>query len=106
MKKKVLPKFHVISWDINRKKVEYYDIFPYIIDCYKNVKNKEHFDTFDQCKAFIIKECRYRFWARCEYEIIVDGFPPFGKPQKIDIFDQVESNIDVITDLFINYLKQ
>ena len=58
-------------------------------------------NTFEGIKAFILKECHYQFWSRCQYEIMVDGFPESNRPEKIDVYDQIEANIDVITTIFI-----
>lgn len=114
MGKKIQPKFNVLLWNINHDDIEYYDIIPYLVECYKNLKpkNKRYTsssqykipETFDEFKKFIISESRYRFWARCEYEIVVTGFPASKKSKKIDAFDQIESNIDVITGIFMNYV--
>lgn len=147
--KKIAPSFKVINWDFNSDNIEYYNIMPYIIDCWKEDKKKKHKiwaiwfnneiddedirlghskglmpnkaieknlskkskiddtkmpQTFEEFKFFIDKYCFNRFWSRCEYEVIVTGWPVQKNEVKIDIYDQISNNIDIITESFMNYI--
>ena len=101
MKRNIKP-YKVISWDFNHDDIEYYDIMPFLIDSYKKIKKNKP-KTFDEIKEFIINESRYRFWSRCEYEVIITGWPKQNREVKIDIFDQIMNNIDVITTHFMSH---
>ena len=102
MKRNIKP-YKVISWDFNSDNIEYYDIMPFLIDSYKKIKKNKP-KTFDEIKEFIINESRYRFWSRCEYEVIITGWPKQKREVTIDIFNQIMENIDVITTHFISHL--
>ena len=102
MKRNIKP-YKVISWDFNSDNIDYYDIMPFLIDSYKKIKKNKP-KTFDEIKEFIINESRYRFWSRCEYEVIITGWPKQKREVKIDIFNQIMGNIDVITTHFISHL--
>lgn len=101
MKRNIKP-YKVISWDFNSDNIEYYDIMPFLIDSYKKIKKNKP-KTFDDIKEFIINESHYRFWSRCEYEVIITGWPKQKREVKIDIFDQIMKNIDVITTHFMSH---
>lgn len=101
MKRNIKP-YKVISWDFNSDNIEYYDIMPFLIDSYKKIKKNKP-KTFDEIKEFIINESRYRFWSRCEYEVIITGWPKQKREVKIDIFNQIMKNIDVITTHFMSH---
>lgn len=101
MKRNIKP-YKVISWDFNSDNIEYYDIMPFLIDSYKKIKKNKP-KTFDEIKEFITNESRYRFWSRCEYEVIITGWPKQKREVKIDIFDQIIKNIDVITTHFMSH---
>ena len=102
MKRNIKP-YKVISWDFNHDDIEYYDIMPFLIDSYKKIKKNKP-KTFDEIKEFIINESRYRFWSRCEYEVIITGWHKQKREVKIDIFNQIMENIDIITTHFISHL--
>ena len=102
MKRNIKP-YKVISWNFNHDDIEYYDIMPFLIDSYKKIKKNKP-KTFYEIKEFIINESRYRFWSRCEYEVIITGWPKQKREVKIDIFNQIMENIDVITTHFISHL--
>lgn len=116
MKKEIKP-YYVLNWDINRHKPEYYNIMPYLINEF-NEEKKKHYrifcdykepKTFEDYKGFILRTSKYQFWSRCEYEIIVSQWPyneddPMQYARKIDVYDQIEHNIDVITNHFISQL--
>lgn len=95
--------FYVLTWDFNTDSMVPYDIMPYLIGKYK--KSKTKVNTFSEAKSFIIDESKYQFWARCEYEIIISGWPKGKKEQKVDVYQQIAMNIDIITDIFMNNLK-
>ena len=114
--------FNVINFDFNNKTFKSYNIIPYLLSCYNEEKNKPK--TFDEFKDFIKNKSMYRWWSRCEYEIILSPWPYTSSPserydkkgeddieawkehwkihlqecEKIDIHCQVMMNIDVITN--------
>lgn len=44
-------------------------------------------------------ECRYYFWCKCEYEVLVQGWPNTDIERKIDVFSQLEANWNVFKEL-------
>lgn len=101
--------FNVLVWDINRDELIHYDIIPYLLRQYNETKKmdsyKETPKTRDEFKEFIKKEAMYQWWSRCEYEIIISDWPCQKHQVKIDVYDQVLMNLDVITDIIINIVK-
>lgn len=122
MRIKDMPTYNVILWDINHDQIEYYDIIPYLVESWKDEKNRRHKiwdydhkfskddtrmpETFDEFRYFVKMNSQYRFWSRCEYEIIVCGWPKSKKETKIDAYDQIMQNIDIVTGLFINHVTK
>lgn len=100
MAKKETKKFNVLN-AMYGDKVGKYDIMPYLIAVYKSTKKDRRPTTFEEAKEFIISNGRYQWWGRCEYEIIVADWPCQKNERKIDIFEQVMMNIDIITDIFM-----
>ena len=96
--------YNVIKYDFNSKKFEPYNIFLYLEKKYKKDPPK---DTFrETLKQWILNNCKYEFWCRCEYELILTPWPPNSDiAKKIDIYWQVEMNIDAITDIMYINLK-
>ena len=72
---KKFKEFNVICYDINRRTFIKYDIMPYLLSKYKNLKKKDRPKEFDECKDFIKKKSQYQWWSRCEYEIIISEWP-------------------------------
>lgn len=96
-------KFNVIWYNINSKKFEAYDVLPYFINEYNNSKNKPK--TFEEFKEFIISNSRYMYWARCQYEIIICGWPNEENREKWDIHKQIMMNIDIIVDILMDNIN-
>lgn len=127
MKNKIIPPYYTINWDFNRDEICYYNIMPYLCNEWeelkerkkkelKNLKRHKERDlkaeekckmpeTFEEIKQFILDISRYQFWARCEYEVIVTGWPVSKKEYKLDVYEQIKQNIDVITEHFLTYIK-
>lgn len=87
--------FNVIIED-NGKFVPY-DVIPYLYDEYKRKSPKPK--THEELKEFVKKQSMYQWWARCEYEIILQGWPNNTIEEKWDVYKQIMMNIDVITNV-------
>lgn len=44
-------------------------------------------------------ECMYYFWAKCEWEVVVSGWPNEKVSRKIDIYEQLLANWDIFKKL-------
>lgn len=95
-------KYNVLIQDFNSRKFVPYDIFPYLYRQYNEKEQKPL--TIQEYKDFILSEARYQWWAICEYEIIVSGWPNVNNHKKIDVYEQIALNIDAITTLFMEYV--
>ena len=113
-----IPAFYTLTWDMNRGEVENYDIMPYLVSAWKEDKARKRKiwfkssdddtkepTTVEEWKKAILAASRYQFWARCEYEIIISEWPTEKHRVKLDVFDQINANIDVITKLFMEYVS-
>lgn len=96
-------KWNVFYYDINRKKVDVFNIFEhsgfvkYVKKAIKEHKNKEEFAK--QLRS----ELMYYFWAKAEWEIIISPWVGGDREKdavKIDVHDQVMLN----WDLFVDYV--
>lgn len=107
MKRKIEP-YYVIVWNFNKDQIDKYNIMDYLIECYKETKKSKKLitpQTFEECKKFILGKSMYMFWSRCEYECIIHGFPITNNTYKLDVYQQIEMNIDVITKHFMNQIN-
>ena len=103
-------KFNVMRWDFNSDKLVPYDVLPYLREEVKErweriIKDKNKTTgtlTVDKLKELVEGASRYRFWARCEYEMICHGWPVHKNEHKLDIHEQIMMNIDVIVDILWN----
>ena len=104
-------KFYVLTWDFNRDKIEHYDVLPYLRNRLEEriEKNKNDEDnyfkvpkSFTDFKKFVEDESLYQFWSRCEYEMIVHGWPVRKNDYKIDVHEQIMMNLDVISGILFD----
>lgn len=98
MKKK---SFYVLNWDFNSDNLIQYDILPYFRECYHELNNGKRPKSIDEWKEFVTGKGMYQFWGRCEYEIIVTDWPQQKNKAKVDVWRQIEMNIDVIVDILM-----
>lgn len=118
------PQFFAMYKDSNTGEVEPYDVLGVVFDSIltsKGTFRKEFYildkrwnripvRTKEQLQKFIENTFRYYFWAKCEWEFVAIDWPyrdtiEKSRPVKIDVFDQLEPNIPVITDLVWNYIE-
>ena len=97
--------WNVFLDDFNNNKIEVFNIFrhaSFVEDC-----GKALLECGEDRAAFeerLRRELRYYFWSKCEYEIILSGWPPRErfKPSKVDVYDQVSLNWKIFTDYVWN----
>ncbi len=89
--------WNVLIHDFNKDKIKKYNIFR--ADLFEKIKKAEC-KTFTELREIINKWARYHYWGRAEYEIAVGGlFSKYPeKFEKIDIYRQIEMNLDRITE--------
>lgn len=117
--KRELKKFNVLIWNINRDTIEQYDVLPYFRERYRerakrNISKKldsysEYYKipkTKEEFTDFVKNESQYQFWSRCEYEMIIHGWPIKKNEYKIDIHEQIMMNIDIIVEILYNEMKK
>lgn len=95
--------FNVIYQDINKGTFEPYDVLPYFIDEYQKEKKKPK--TFNEFKKWVESKSKYMYWARCQYEIIIAGWPNTDKQEKWDIHKQIMMNIDIVTEYLMENIR-
>ena len=97
-------KWNVFYYNINKKKIETFNIFEHrsflrYVEIAKELKTKEEF--VEQLKS----ELRYYFWAKAEYEVLITPWVGGDREKcavKIDVYDQVMSNFEVFVDYVWN----
>ena len=118
------PQFFVMHKEFNDGGMRPYDVLGVIFDNIFTAKGsiKKDFHIFDkkwnripvrtkeQLQKFITDTFRYHFWAKCEWEFIAIDWPhrdtiDASHPVKIDVFDQLEPNIPIITDIVWDYIE-
>ncbi len=111
-------KFNVLMWDFNSDKLVHYDVLPYLRNRYKDrVENFKKYSkednkyifvpkTLDEFKKFVENESMYMFWSRCEYEMICHGWPAQKNDYKLDVYEQIMMNIDVIVNILFDELNK
>lgn len=100
-------KWNVYYYNINRNKIEIYNIFNHggfyndVIKFSKKCTVKEEFEKE------LKNSLQYFFWSKSEWEILIS--PWIGKDDckiKIDVYDQVINNWEVFVDYVWNYLYE
>lgn len=94
----LIMEWYVYVFDINTRKIKEHNVFNHYdfrkacAKIAKKIKDREEFEQ--QIKS----ELMYYYWSKCEWEVVVDSFPPYGKPEKIDVYDQIMLNFDRFID--------
>ena len=119
--------YFVLLRDFNSNETVKHDIMPYILQTYKECEEKKFWWMFDDPKIaqiakedfkyFVERVCKRMYWSRCEYEWLMISWP-LGKMDtleqcqkiinsstKIDAWDQIEMNLDIVTDVFIENIN-
>lgn len=93
--------WNVYHRDINRNKIDIYNVFNHYSfseEAAKLLKKKLTREKFsEELKGWAM----YYFWSKCEWEVIITSWPPHIKENKLDIGEK----IDVYDQLALNWDK-
>ena len=105
MKRKLLSWFAFYS-DFNSENLKRVNVLQGMEDDIKNRVKKEKITDREKFKETIRTMLMSRYWSRAEWEVFVGGlFQKNDKVQKIDVWYQLEPNLDNIVDYIISVLK-
>jgi hypothetical protein len=95
--------WYVLWHEFNEDKVEKYNIFGHRIFDEGVRKALKKYTTFKEFKEELRKALFYTYGSKCEYEILCKGFCGGNEWFKIDIYDQVLPNLDILARYIVNY---
>ena len=125
-KTKEKPNFYAFYKDFNDGKIKPIEVLEGVFDeifTEKGAISKKHFCTYDKktyksvlittkehLKEFVVRNLMYRFWSKCEWEMVVVDCPnrdavEDSRPHKVDVYSQLEPNMNLIVDLVWNYVE-
>lgn len=94
--------WNVIYENMNSKEIKPFNVFKHS-SFYEDIKKAyNEAKTLEEFEELVDREARYYFWCKCEYEVIVSGWPNEKTCDKIDIYTQLKWN----WDRFIQYLEK
>lgn len=104
--------YWVFYIDFNTKKAKRINILKDIEkDIAKHIKSSEnsykHIQDRNTLKNYLRSEFMYHYWSKTEMEYIVNRFieDDFENAQKLDVWYQIEPNLDLITDYIIKEME-
>ena len=92
--------WNVLNWDFNRDKLEVYDVGYRFVNAVDSDKLASLPKNYAELDDYLNSEAHYRFWAKCEYEIIITGWPQQTNEAKIDVCTQLRLNWDRFVKAF------
>lgn len=103
--------YYAMCYDYDSKYVKNFNIFYQVIvdNLVKNLVKKK-INNYYELYDFLTKEFMYHFWSKAEYEILVSSLHNIyvkdtSYIQKIDVYEQIKPNLDLICEHVINELK-
>lgn len=100
--------YYALKLDFNTNKLQKINIFSEsdAVEIKKLRKVRKIQNRLD-LKIWLKSRLMRQYWSRCEYEMIISPWPRISRDEeiKIDIWTQLEPNLDVITDYVANTLN-
>ena len=99
-------KWNVFYYDINRRKINTFNIFEHG-SFYRYIqKHLSDFKTKESFGKRLKSELMYYFWAKSEWEILISPWCGGDRERdavKVDVYEQVMQNFDVFLDYTWNH---
>ena len=101
--------YNVYVENFNSRKIEVYNIFKYnnLENIFKEIKKETN--SKEEFLEKVKRELQYRYWSKCEWEIILSEWPPVKddsfKREKIDVYDQIMLNWNIFSEYVWNNIE-
>ena len=92
--------WNVLNWDFNSDKLEVYDVGYRFVNAVDSDRLASLPKNYTELDDYLNSEAHYRFWAKCEYEMIITGWPQQKNEAKIDVCAQLRLNWDRFVKAF------
>ena len=104
MRKKAKLEYYVLNFDFNGRKIINYNVLSNWEDAIRKMKKKSN--SYEEFKELLMREFKYRYWGKAEYEIIAAGLMFQDESAvKIDVWSQIEPNFNIIADYIKNTMN-
>ena len=102
--------YFMLEWyvlTVRKNQIDKYNVLAGYEDELRKARRKKEIVDRESLKLWLLKEFRCRFWCRAEYEILVGDcwVKDLKGLIKIDVYNQLEINIDNITDYVIHKMN-
>ena len=104
MKRNIKLEYYVLNFDFNNRKIIKYNVLGNWEDAIRKMKKKSN--SYEEFKELLMREFKYRYWGKAEYEIVATGLT-FREEYaaKIDVWSQIEPNFNIVADYIKNTMK-
>lgn len=111
------PQFFAYYKDFNTGEMRQVDVLEVVFEELLTTKGKVKKQIRDkivdreQLYHLVKTNLMYHYWSRCEWEFIITDWPYRGdsieknRPVKVDVYDQIKPNLNLIVDLVEDYVK-
>ena len=96
--------WYVLEKDSNTRKLTRINVLnDYRVDEIMKKIKKEKAKTYEEIKEIIKRELMYYYWCKTEHEVLISGLfdDDLESAEKIDIWYQLEPNLNRIVEYFI-----
>ena len=101
MKKDVKLQWFAMRWDFNKKCVESCNVLAGLLEPLKREVKSGSIYNKSILREWLKTELMYNYWSKTEQEMLVTGLHENNNWEKIDVWKQIEPNLDKITE-YIN----
>lgn len=116
--------FFVLDHDFNTNKIRNYNIIPTLLDEYRNSKKRNLWwplekapTTREEYAQWLKFTCVTHYSSKAEWEFLIIPWPPKSRtPEdcvqtvhdaiKLDVWEQIRPNFDILLDLFLVNIKE
>ena len=99
------PYWGVFVYNFNNKQIVTFNVFDHYSFYRGCIKLAKDFSgDYEDLAEKLKREIMYYFWAKCEWEVIVSGWPPTkdrDEEIKVDVYDQIMMNWDKFFNYFV-----
>ena len=94
-----------LSWkafyhNFNARRIEEYNVLNdgFVNGLMERLPKKKSEITYEAFKENLRSELMYKYWCKCEWEVVLSAFPPSRngeEKRKVDIYQQVMLNFEI-----------
>jgi len=97
--------WNCFAWESNTDKLYWFNVLrDDLLDDIEKAYRKKRINNRVDFSNIVKSWAMHHYWSKCEWEVIIAGWPKYNNEYKMDVYEQLQNNWSIFIDYLIGGL--